>query len=386
MNVFMVTKPISPYWDEGSKNLAFSIANHIKTHTFHLMTCKNVKLPQADNIIYHNFYSDTALNVPQVSLLGKIKIFLKIFSQKDIDVYHFVFTPRFFSSLVSRLFFKFSGKKSVQTISTPLTNSQLKSRLFADKIVVLSDWTKARVLELGYENVVKISPGIDLEKFSKNKISSIRERLGISENEFIVLFPCEYDTQRGTRTVLRIIKRLLNDFPKVRIIFAGRIRGRKDIKEKKFLVNIINHTGFKDRVIFLERIDFMPELINSSDIVIFPILAHSVKMEIPMVLLESLALEKPIIISDMPPLNEIFSGNKAGIKIKPGDDESLLSGIIELIKYNKLKKKLGKEGRLLVEKKYNIQNTAKEYERLYKELCYHYGVIPNVKRGYKDDN
>lgn len=368
MNIFMVTKPVSPFMDEGSKNLAFNLCTQLKDYKFHLMTSKSAKLPQIENIAYHYFYPNSALNVPKISLFNKIKLFYKIFNQKNIDIYHYIFTPRIASSLAAKAFFKFSKKKSIQTISTPLTKSKLRKCLFADKIVVLSEWTKNRILNLGYKNVIKINPGVNLDKFSKDKIPMIRKRFNIPKDDFVILFPSEYSIGRGTRTVLMILKKLTENFTKVKIIFACRIRNKQDLKEKKFLIKIVNKLHLENKVIFLNRISFMPELINSSDAIIFPVLSPFLKMEIPMVLLESLALKTPVIISDIPPFNEIFPKNKAGFKIRPGDTEDLFNAISKLIKNKNLKNKMGEEGRKLIEKKFDIKDVAKEYQKVYKEL------------------
>lgn len=368
MNIFMITKPVSPLWDEGSKNLAFGLCNQISDHKFHLMTCKDTKLPYKENITYHYFYPKNALNIPKISMFDKIRLFYKIFNQKDIDVYHFIFTPRIFSSLTASMFLRFSNKKSIQTVSTTLTDSKLKKCLFADKIVVLSEWTKNRILKLGFTNVTKINPGIDLNKFSKKKISTVREKLKLSKDDFVILFPSEYSIDRGTRITLEMFRDLVKVFSKTKLIFACRIRGKKDVKEKIFLMEIVEKLGLKDKVLFLERVKFMPELINSSDLIVFPIASQDLKMEIPMVLLESLALEKPIIISDIPPFNEITRKRNIGFKVRPGNIKELLKSVTSLIRNKKLKNNLGKEGRILIEKEFNIKNVAQEYKKLYEML------------------
>lgn len=366
----MITRAVSPFMDEGSKNFAFNLCIQMKDYKFHLVTFKDANMPSIDNVVYHRIYPNShILNASKIGLFNKLKLFYKmVLNRKNIDIYHFIFTPEVASSRIARIFLKLSRKKSIQTISTPITEPKLKKCLFADKVVVLSEWTRKRALELGYSNVVKINPGIDLDKFSKERIPLVKERSNLKKNDFVILFPNEYDIKRGTRTFLNIFKRLTSEFPEVKIVFAGRIRHNEDIKEKKFLMKTVNDLHLDEKVIFLERIDYMPELINSSDIVISPVMSTSLKMEIPMVLLESLALEKPIIISDIPPLNEIFPKSEAGIKIRPGDSEALLKGIIKLIKDRNLKNKMGKKGRILVEKRYNIKSIAKEYKKIYEEL------------------
>lgn len=365
----MVTRAISQVGDEGSKNLTLNLSTRIKNHKFYLMTSQNTKLPKTENIIYHHLYPEShVFIVSKIGLFNKLKlIWCMVSNYKHTDVYHFIFTPEFVSSLITRLFLKLFKKKSVQTISTPLPISKLKKCLFADKIVVLSEWTKKRVLDLGHENVVKIRPGIDLDKFSKKNIPTIRKKLGISEKDFVILFPGEYLIERGTRVILNILKRLVENFPYIKIIFACRPH-KGDAKEKKFIIDTVNSFNLRNNIVFLDRIDFMPELINSSDIVILPIISPFFKMEIPMVLLESLALEKPIIISDIPPLNEIFLNKNVGVKVKVDDSEDLFNSIIKLIKDKSLRKRMGKEGRGLVEKEFDIIKIAEKYKQVYDEL------------------
>lgn len=63
------------------------------------------------------------------------------------------------------------------------------------------------------------------------------------------------------------------------------------------------------------------------------------------------------------PFNEIISKNKAGVKIRPGNSKDLLKSIVNLIKGKKLKNKMGKEGRVLVEKEFNIKNIAQRTQK-----------------------
>lgn len=370
MNIFMVTRAISQVEDEGSKNLTLNLSTRIKNHKFYLMTPQNTKLPKTKNTIYCHLYPENhVFTVPKIGLLNKIKLIkCMISNHKRIDIYHFIFTPTLTTALIAYTFLKVFNKKSIQTIPTPLTKLKLKTCLFADKIITLSNWTKKRAQDLGYNNIIKINPGIDLQKISKEKIPKIRKNLKLSKTDFIILFPSEYLIERGTRTVLKILKDLIKMYPHVKMIFACRPHDRKDTQEKNFLRNTVNNLNLNTNVIFLDHVDFMLELINSSDIIIMPTISPPLKMEIPMVLLESLALEKPIIISDIPPLNEIISKSEVGIKIRPGNNEDLLKGIVKLIKDKKLKNKMGKKGRTLIKKEFNIKNVAREYKKVYEEL------------------
>jgi len=109
------------------------------------------------------------------------------------------------------------------------------------------------------------------------------------------------------------------------------------------------------------------ELINISDIIVYPTLDMNEKQEIPMILLESLAMEKPIIITDIPPLNEILKSN-CGIKIGKGDFYKLSQEILNLKNNKKRRLKIGKNGRKMVVKYFNIIKIAREYEKLYSSI------------------
>ena len=126
------------------------------------------------------------------------------------------------------------------------------------------------------------------------------------------------------------------------IIFSYRKdNNKKHLKEKKFIKSALSKHK-RNNFIFLEDFHNIKELINISDIIVYPTLDMNEKQEIPMILLESLAMEKPIIITDIPPLNEILKSN-CGIKI-------------------------GKNGRKMVVKYFNIIKIAREYEKFYSSI------------------
>ena len=89
------------------------------------------------------------------------------------------------------------------------------------------------------------------------------------------------------------------------------------------------------------------------------------KSEIPIVLLEALALEKPIIVSDIPPLNEIMKQDVGEI-IPPGSPEALTVALDKLINNPEARKIKGSRGRNMVLEEFNILKTAHEYRALYK--------------------
>ena len=111
----------------------------------------------------------------------------------------------------------------------------------------------------------------------------------------------------------------------------------------------------------------MKELVQASDIVLFPVENMLNKMDYPLVLLEAMAAGKLVIFSDTKPLDEIYepkcnvmiddiSGEKLG--------EEILKGLIDKAKTNQMEQK----AKTLVKEKYNITDSAKKYLDIYSEL------------------
>lgn len=364
MNILMVTRQISPPWDEGSKNLVWGMANHIEKCNIHLLTTREASIKAKKNITLERIYPSKEL-----SIIQKANLFRRLLKKDpEINIYHFFFHPTYLTSSLSKLILRYKGKASIQTIPSVFKrDSNPRRYILGDKIVVLSNFMKEKLSSEGIDGVVKINPGVDVDIFNPNGNSEdLRKSLGLSD-EPIILYAGDYSYNRGIGDILSALPEVLRSTPDLKIIIACRIKNQKDIKIREHFIERLNKLGHLKSVMFLNTVDNIQELINLSDVCIFPAKDMYAKVDIPIILLESLSEEKPIIITDIRPLNEIMVEN-VGIKIPPGDHEALSSSIIRLIQNTDERRKMGKEGRKMVKKQFNIINMAKQYENLYKEL------------------
>jgi glycosyltransferase involved in cell wall biosynthesis len=126
--------------------------------------------------------------------------------------------------------------------------------------------------------------------------------------------------------------------------------------------------GIDKSIIFIDHVKNMHNLINLCDIGIYPTTTEYPKLEVPMVLLELMSSGKPVIITDIPPQNDIMKYDKRiGIVVKKGDVKEFSNAIIRLIKNKKLRETMGKRGRQVILKHYNIRKIAKKYKKLYED-------------------
>ena len=366
MNVLMITRPLGKPWNEGGKNLAYGLANNIKDYKINILTKKNFSDKINSNVTAEKIYSSS--NKGKISYVDKIRLFIRLLKKDEAHIYHFIYTPELFTSLFNRFILRLKNKKSVQIIPTPIANKIFINLLiFADKVIVLSESTKSKLINMGFKNIIKINSGIDVNFFKpRDKDVSLLKKLNL-EKKFIVLVPIELEPRRGTRVTLKSILELsnLNEFKNLFFIFSYRKKD-KNLKERNFITSTLNKKNISN-FIFLENFHDIRSLISISDIILYPILNMNEKQEIPMILLESLSMKKPIIITDMPPLNEILK-LKCGIKVKKGDFRELSKNLLMIMRNLKLRRIMGKNGRKMVLEYFNIEKLAKEYERLYKNI------------------
>jgi glycosyltransferase involved in cell wall biosynthesis len=120
-------------------------------------------------------------------------------------------------------------------------------------------------------------------------------------------------------------------------------------------------------VIFLgqKNQDEVAKYCNKASIFILP----SIDIEgFGIVLLEAMACKIPVIATDIVGVASEVIQNNCGIIVKPRDSQALAGAIIRLLKNPKLAKKMGENGRILVEEKYGWEKIAKKVEKIYGEI------------------
>jgi len=85
----------------------------------------------------------------------------------------------------------------------------------------------------------------------------------------------------------------------------------------------------------------------------------------PLVLLEAMACKIPVIATDIVGVASEVIQNNCGIIVKPRDSQALVEAIIRLLKNPKLAKKMGENGRKLVESKYSWESISKQIDNIY---------------------
>lgn len=389
--ILFVTRPLSPPWDEASKNFAYSLVKNISGLEINIMTDQKNSSFSSNFTIPHKVYT-TSKN-SQFDFWQKIRAILFQFKIKNkFDIHHYFFTPTTLNSFLIKNFLRTPETKTVQTIATLRedlwSDKDIKKILFADIIIVYSTRAKNKLNELGLENVFQIYPGIDLKEYKKIPVQEAQKNLqnyfsdksenaknivsekkiNSKENDFVINFTGEYTRMGTIDLVIDSFIDIAKKNPFIKLSLAVRIKNKKDALKKKLIQKKISANNLLNQVSFFDNGKYkMKDVYNLCDISLFPVNNMRGKFDIPLAVVEAMACQKPVILSDLPILSELTNG-KNSVIIKKDNQKELTNAILDLYAHPEKRNLLGQEARKFTQEKFDIKKIAQEYEKIYANL------------------
>lgn len=313
------------------------------------------------SIYWENIY---ALNVSQV------------IERNDIDLIHAHFAyPEGFVGLLTK---KRTGKPLIVTchgydiLTEPSVKYgiRLSSRFHAivskvlnkaDAVITASRATFNETTRAVEEpkKVYLIPNGIDIRRFNPNlDCSYIRKKMGIDNHTKVIFTLRGHEPQYGIEYLIRavpILKR--ND-----AIFVIGGEGSLRRYHERLAINL----GIKEKTVFTGRIPRaeVPYYYAMSDIVVVP----SLQEAFGLVVSEALACGKPVIGTKVGGIPDQIIDGYNGFLVKPKDPKEIAEKILWLIKHPDEAKRMGINGRKIVEKKFDIDKRIDQIISLYKML------------------
>ncbi len=371
--ILYVSRPITPPWDEASKNFAYNLAKEINNNSdspeIHLMTT-HTQLNLPENIKQEEIYKYSEKDFKFSDKLRSL--FFQFLFKNSFDIKHYFFTPTKSNSWLIRNILK--GKsKTIQTVATLredlFSNEDIRKMMFGDIIVTYSDYAKNKLESLGFTNVYKIYPGIDLSDYQpREKNETELKKANFTKDDFIINFTGEYIRLGAMDTVINSFIEVSKQISSARLSLAVRVKNEKDARKKEEVITKLKKENILDKVSFHDSGSYkMSDIYNLADISIFPVGNMKGKFDIPLAVIEAMACAKPIIISNLPILKE-FSNDNNSVSIKKDSATDLTEAIIDL--YNDKEKRLNLSRNAIEysHKNFNIHNAAQKYMEIYNKL------------------
>jgi phosphatidylinositol alpha-1,6-mannosyltransferase len=371
--ILLLTRPICPPWDEGSKDFTYTLAKHARDFEVHLLTHGKVEdLPE--NVVQHPIYSsakwDWAQKIRAYLFLVK-DFFLK--GGKNYDIIHSFFTPTQLNVFALKLCLRNKKVKTIQTLATLRDDIydavKLKKIIHADFIIAYSDYAKEKLEKLGFKNVKRIYPGIDVGLFSPaSKNPELMKKFETTENDFVINYTGEYLRLGDIDDIVAVFSELAKNNNNFKLHLAVRVKNEKDAEKKEEVRKNFEAAGVLEKVAFIDDGSYtMEQIFNLCDVSIFPVRTMAGKFDIPLAVIEAMACAKPVIASNLERLRYFLDvGNS--ILVEPGDREALKKKILYLRENSEARRRLGENGMRFARENFDILKIVKEYEEVYSEI------------------
>jgi glycosyltransferase involved in cell wall biosynthesis len=180
--------------------------------------------------------------------------------------------------------------------------------------------------------------------------------------KLVVLFAARLLKSKGLGLLVRAIEGIASDGFSVELHVAG-IRdedSRDAIKDQR-----LKSWFMSDNIVWHGRVRNMADLVSKADIVCLP---TSYGEGIPRILIEASSCEKPIVTTDVAGCNEFVVEGNNGLLVPVNNVVALSEAIKSLIKSEPLRKELGRNGRIKVERYYSNDKVISKTLALYEEL------------------
>lgn len=215
----------------------------------------------------------------------------------------------------------------------------------SELVIANSLATKGFVQKLSSKaNTVVVHPGVDMDKFNvmEGEIAEYRKKLGVSNNEILLVTISRMELRKNHAAVIKAIKGLQEEG----LSFAYVIAGEGD--EESNLRNLVVSLELEGRVKFLGRISEheKPLCFAAADIHVMPSIQVGPLIEgFGIVFLEAAAAGVPSIAGQVGGQSEAVVDGKTGVLVNGEDLNALKRALRYLAENEEIRKKMGERGK-----------------------------------------
>jgi len=232
----------------------------------------------------------------------------------------------------------------------------------ADAVICNSSATYKEAFKIrgNRKGLCLIYVSVDVNRFRPDLVGkTVRERLGIN-GDYIIFTLRNHEPKYGIEYLIKAVPLVIEKRRDAKFIIGGDGSLRKHHEE------LARTLGVKDYIIFTGKIerDEVPYYNAASDIVVVP----SLQEAFGLVVSEAMACSKPVIGTNVGGIPEQIVDGVNGFLVETRDPKGIAEKILLLLEDEKLRSNMGKEGRKIVEKKFNIDKNIEKIISLYKSL------------------
>jgi stage V sporulation protein B len=323
--ILLVTKPLAPPYNDGSKVFPRLLAETLPVAGVELLSTKAGRRA-LEHELGERCPGVVAAYPSAASFAGRKLQNLSVFAYLLLTRFHyrglhFFFAPNPLTCRAIRLLRLLSPRVAfVQTVmSRPRSYEGGRSLLFGDVITAGSDDTAMKLREATGREVRVVRPGIRSEVAPVSREEALRAH-GLPLSALHVLFAGDIDEGGALEHLRRLAPALLQR--EQRSHFHLSVRRKAEETEAKARAFFEEHLApFQGRAhIYVDHTPF-PELLDLADAAVLPQEDLIAKVDAPLVVLELMARGKPVFLLDRPPLDEILPPSLRGLLLAATIDD-----------------------------------------------------------------
>jgi glycosyltransferase involved in cell wall biosynthesis len=225
-----------------------------------------------------------------------------------------------------------------------------------DRVVTVSECSAReieRLMGVPASRIRVVYNGVDTDLF--------RRAEGVEKEPRSLIFVGNTeDRKKGIVYLLKAIQLIREQYPlKLTIIDGG-------APQATYAPALIREHGLEDQVEFVRRVsgEDLVRQYSGAEVAVVPSLFEGFGFPAA----EAMACELPVITTRAGALPELVTDGESGILTDPGDVQSLANAIKRLLDDGELSRRMGREGRRAVERKFNWEQAAKQTLAVYQEV------------------
>ncbi len=189
------------------------------------------------------------------------------------------------------------------------------------------------------------------------KDKSLLDKLGLTENNFIIGNISRFDEQKNQKLILQAAYFLVRKYPEMRFVFVGSGKSLHQMQD------LARESNLEEYVIFAGEQSRLKEYYSIFDIFVFPTLWEGM----PYVLLEAMASRLPIVCSRLPNLLEVIKPDHSALVINPYDMDDLFRKISALHQSYELREEIAQNA-MIESTQYDESEIIPKIAEVYREV------------------
>lgn len=360
--VLFLSGPIEPPWTRSDKNLVRDLALHLTRYRARVLTHEGVIGALPPEIETEPAWGP---KVGGHTPLGRrLGLFGRLLGSSDVQLVHLFWPADPLVAQIVRAGAKARGRPVIHTLVRAPRNTLGARRMIAgEPVVALSRETQRRVQGEGILDVEHIPHGVAVLPPRNVVADMVRARHGIPQGPPLVLYCGDYRHRYAARTVAAVLPRVLREID-CHFVMACRLLDDDDREEEAKIREAVSADGFAHHVSFLNEVEDLRELMAVSTVQIFPADSVNERMDMPRVLLEGMAEGLATVVANKAPFEELVEPG-AAIGVPSMQPVGIAAAVVELLRDDRRRKRLGKVGRKLVQDRFSIEAVTARYEALY---------------------